>query len=363
MSNPHQVSQMEEHVRAHSTSSAVTGRLYATIHSVLQSYHSDAPYALLDFPDHPNVGDSAIWAGELAYLRRNWQHDPSYVCDIGSVNWSDLIRAVPSGPILLHGGGNFGDIWPANQLFREEVLNRYPSRTVIQLPQSIQFDDPSSLRRTARAIARHKSFVLLVRDQASYDLATDNFECEVRLCPDMAFCLGQLARPIRPTHSLVLLLRTDKEAASTSDRTALKMPRDALVVDWILSEPAGTYGRAKVMSWFGALASLDQRQVSPMARRVRYYDQLASLRIRRGITLISQGGQLISDRLHAHIIGTLLDVPQVILDNNYGKLGRFIDTWRSDWTGVRRAADLSIALEAAGVTQASQMHRLPGSAS
>jgi exopolysaccharide biosynthesis predicted pyruvyltransferase EpsI len=29
------------------------------------------PYALLDVPDYGNVGDSAIWAGEMACLRKN----------------------------------------------------------------------------------------------------------------------------------------------------------------------------------------------------------------------------------------------------------------------------------------------------
>jgi pyruvyl transferase EpsO len=333
-----------ENIGAHSSSVAVIERLQSIINSVLHDYRSDSPYALLDFPNHQNVGDSAIWAGEMAYLRRHWRRDPSYVCERDNIDWTALTRAVPSGPILIQGGGNFGDIWPAHQYFREEVLTRYPGRTVIQLPQSLQFNDPSSLRRTAQVIARHKSFVLLVRDQASYDLASDNFECLVRLCPDMAFCLGQLARPIRPTHSFVFLLRTDKEAASTSEREPLKAASDALVEDWP-SETAYTYRRAKMMSWLGALASLDRRQLSPMAWRLRYYDQLANLRIGRGMTLISRGRQLISDRLHAHIIGTLLDVPQVMLDNNYGKIGRFINTWKSDWTGVRRAVDLSGALE------------------
>jgi pyruvyl transferase EpsO len=31
---------------------------------------SDAPCALVDFPHHANVGDSAIWLGERALLRR-----------------------------------------------------------------------------------------------------------------------------------------------------------------------------------------------------------------------------------------------------------------------------------------------------
>jgi len=109
------------------------------------------------------------------------------------------------------------------------------------------------------------------------------------------------------------------------------------------------------------LTSLDSGVLNPMARRVRYYDQLVNLRIRRGVSLISRGRQLISDRLHAHIIGTLLDEPQVLLDNNYGKISRFIDTWQSDWTGVRRAADLSVALQvaAAGNFPKIELHQIP----
>jgi exopolysaccharide biosynthesis predicted pyruvyltransferase EpsI len=321
---------------------AAIERLRITIDSVLKDYIGDEPYALLDFPNHTNVGDSAIWAGELVYLRRRCQRDPNYVC-AHDADWAALAKALPNGPILLHGGGNFGDIWPSMQQFREEVLDRNPGRTVIQLPQSIQFNDPSNLRQAAKAIARHKSFVLLVRDQASYDLAASNFDCVVRLCPDMAFRLGGIARPRDPTHSLVFLLRTDKEAISGNSWSALKLPDDAVVDDW-LSEPPNTERRAKLRWGFETLKSLDLRRLSPMARRVRYYDQLAGLRIRRGVAVLSQGRRLVTDRLHGHIIGTLLGLPQIVLDNNYGKISRFIDTWRSDWTGVRRAGDLSAAL-------------------
>ena len=41
--------------------------------------HGDR-YALLDFPDHANVGDSAIWLGEIAMLRAITGRDPDHVC-------------------------------------------------------------------------------------------------------------------------------------------------------------------------------------------------------------------------------------------------------------------------------------------
>lgn len=318
-------------------------RLQKSIDSALQDHIGDEPYALLDFPDHTNVGDSAIWAGEMTYLRRRCRRDPSYVC-AHNVDWTALAKALPNGPILLHGGGNFGDIWPTYQHFREDVLDRNPDRTVIQLPQSIQFDDPTNLRRAAKAIARHKSFVLLVRDQASYDLAINNFDCVVKLCPDMAFCLGPIVPPRSPTSSYVFLLRTDKEATAEDARSTFTLPDDAVVCDWLL-EPPNTRRRAKLLWGLAALKSGDLRQLDPMARRISYYDHLTDLRIGRGVAILSQGRELICDRLHAHIIGTLLDLPQIVLDNNYGKISRFMDTWQSDWAGIRRAASLSVALE------------------
>lgn len=324
------------------TSLEVIERLQATIVSVLRDYQTDQPYALLDFPDHANVGDSAIWAGEMAYFRKHWKRDPSFVARYDT-DLSGLDRAVPNGPIFIHGGGNFGDIWPVNQDFRESILNRYPGRTVIQLPQSIHFSDPAAIARTAEVIARHRAFVLLVRDQESYDLATKHFDCTIRLCPDMAFCIGPITKPAPPSHELLVLLRTDKETVA-ADRSILDGLKDTVVDDWLI-EPRFRHLKAKLLSVGGALASFNPSQLGEEALRVRYYDELVEDRMRRGIALLAQGRQIICDRLHAHIISTLLDIPQVLLDNNYGKITRFVGAWGSDWSRVKRASTLSDAVD------------------
>ena len=76
------------------------------------------PYALVDFPDHPNVGDSAIWLGEIAMLRAVGAGDPAYVCRWDDFDEAAFRDACPTGPIFIHGGGNLGDIWPHHQHFR-----------------------------------------------------------------------------------------------------------------------------------------------------------------------------------------------------------------------------------------------------
>jgi pyruvyl transferase EpsO len=57
------------------------------------------------------------------------------------------------------------------------------------------------------------------------------------------------------------------------------------------------------------------------------YDWQARLRVRFGCQLLGSARVVITDRLHAHILSLLLGIPHVILDNNYGKLRHFCDTW------------------------------------
>ena len=185
-------------------------------------------YALIDFPNHSNVGDSAIWLGELELFKQLTGRRPTYVCDFRNCDW-DALAAI-DGPIFIHGGGNFGDIYPAHQAFREEVLRRFPGRRVIQLPQSLHYAHPDGLRRTADSIRSHGNFVLCVRDENSRSIA-EAFDCRTLLLPDSAFFLN-LARRGRSTHEVVYLHRTDSERVEEG----VSLPAGWAEVDW-LEEP------------------------------------------------------------------------------------------------------------------------------
>src|SRR5262245_24584545 len=76
--------------------------------------------ALLDFPPHMNVGDSAIWLAELDFLRRN-RNRVVYVCDPWTYSPTEADRRMGEATILLSGGGNFGDLYVENQALRERV--------------------------------------------------------------------------------------------------------------------------------------------------------------------------------------------------------------------------------------------------
>ena len=58
---------------------------------------------------------------------------------------------------------------------------------------------------------------------------------------------------------------------------------------------------------------------------------------------------MVTDRLHAHILSLLLDIPHVVLDNSYGKVGGFVDAWTADYRGLQRATDFQDACSRAHI--------------
>jgi pyruvyl transferase EpsO len=298
------------------------------------------PLALVDFPNHSNPGDSAIWLGELACLRSLGMR-PAYVCDLRTYSPERLDAAVGRGTILLHGGGNLGDLWPAHQSLRERVLADFPEHAIVQLPQSVHFDDPAALARARRALSAHRHLTVLARDTRSLDILTDALDTRATMCPDMAFCLGPLRRPVEATRDVLWLMRGDRESARMDARAGTQ------AVDWLGDVPSllqTVGGRlaayAARPSWIGgAAARASAATFAPMARR----------RVARGCRLLSEGRVVVSDRLHAHILCLLLGIPHVLLDNSYGKLRSFRDSWTADTTLARWAGSLDEAAELAHV--------------
>ena len=294
------------------------GRIDAALRPLLPS---DGAYALLGFPNYANVGDSAIWLGTLVCLRALGYPAPSYVCDDASYSREHLAQRLGNGTILLQGGGNLGDLWEQHQRFREAVIAAFPDNPIIQLPQSIWFQDPAALARARAVFDRHRNLTLLVRDEQSLRLARNEFRAPSMLCPDLAFGLGPMQRPLPAGRKVVWLARSDREAAPAS-----QPPPGARVetVDWLTErQPQKLLARG-----------LARRGLLPAWT----YDWLARRRLQRGVRLLSRGDVAITDRLHGHILCLLLGIPHALLDNSYGKVRNFHETWTRE-CGLTRWCD------------------------
>lgn len=253
-------------------------------------------YALLDFPDHANVGDSAIWLGELAMLRAITGREPDCICTWHDFDERALRAACPDGIVFLHGGGNLGDIWPHHQRLRETVLATLSDRRVVQLPQSIHFRDATAAARFATVAAAHPALTLYVRDHPSLGIARDMVGPSAAIAPDSAFALGPQPRQ-KADVPLLALMRTDVERDAHDPALA----PGTLACDWLDDE--------------GTVEGDHAAQ--------------ALARVRRGLRLLSRGEAIVTDRLHGHILALLLDIPHVVLDNDYGKIGRYVEAWTS----------------------------------
>lgn len=292
---------------------------------------------LIDPPNYSNVGDSAILLGELNFLKARFPRSRISFFDLDSYSERCENLIDRASIILLNGGGNFGDIYPRQQELRLRLLQRFPDKRIVQLPQSICFTDEANIARTAEAIAMHGDFHLLARDRASQAFATENFACQIWLSPDMAFWLD--LSPKVPAHDVFCLLRSDNEAVA-DHRAIVDAVRDHTASfearDW-LDEPN------TVTRWFDHRllwqTQRDPRLTWPLmpvmlAARRRY----AQDRVDAGIELLSRGRLVITDRLHAHIMCCLMGIPHFMFDSLDGKVSALYRTWTHAFAGTEFVA-------------------------
>jgi pyruvyl transferase EpsO len=292
------------------------------------------PVVYLDYPVHDNVGDLLIHQGADAFLddhgydvlgrfsmhdfSRRGRDDETAVVLKPSIR--DLDRLVARGnPVLvLHGGGNFGDIWPQFQMFRDLIIQRYPDTSLVIFPQSIHFGSARKRKRAARILAAHKHLVIFVRDEESLGFVREA-GVDGGIVPDMAHQLW--GRPELATSDgagTLVLRRRDREsgnAGPTGD-----------YFDWReLNGEASRFALRALRKW----QTIDNplRHVVANERLWRIYrDRL----IGRAVARFRPYACIDTDRLHGVILGALMSKQVRYGEGSYGKLNRYVRQWLCD---------------------------------
>lgn len=284
------------------------------VHHLQEVFESRTAVAL-GYCWHANVGDSMISVAE------------DHLCDNAGIHcearvpadrppWSKVVDSYRESGVLLHGGGNIGDLYPIEMDARISVLEQFPERPVLQMPQSIHFGNMMNALPFQRAVAMHPHFRLLVRDSGSLDWAERNLDCETYLVPDVALTLDLHANPHGGLEEVLVIARWDDEARS--DRG--EPPPGVRTVDW-MSEP-----RARD-DWRMALRAIRDRVTLPTRVDDMVLRRLAGYRVERGRALVSSARTIVTDRLHVVILCVLLGIPVVAVDNSYGKVRGVVEAW------------------------------------
>lgn len=286
-------------------------------HQSLLALIGNSSVQYLDIPVHGNIGDLLIYLGTLEFLRNNGVQ----ITAISSIH--NYTPKRDGSIILLHGGGNFGDLYPAHQIFREAVISENMGCRIIVLPQSIHFESEENFSRTQRILKRHQDLHICTRDNHSLAIARQ-FSEKVLLLPDMAHQLY----PIIPHSTLrygatLSLLRTDKE----SYRESLAGSESGDTTDW--SALVGWSWRRRIRLAIRLLKAsrIMGFQSFTEPRFASWWEGGSKRMVRMAISLFSQYDNVVTDRLHAHILACLMGVRSIVSDNTYGKNSGYIRAW------------------------------------
>ena len=120
------------------------------------------------------------------------------------------------------------------------------------------------------------------------------------------------------------MLRTDSESDLTSqqrDEIAAYGPME----DWVNDTPHMKSRLDRLVEKLVIKGPFSRTTLGPSLCRI--YEKWARERMDRGIAQLSTAQFVITDRLHVHILCTLLGIPHIVFDNNYGKISRHINVW------------------------------------
>ncbi|MFI3282089.1 MAG: polysaccharide pyruvyl transferase family protein [Rikenellaceae bacterium] len=293
----------------------------------------DSDFVLWDLPYHSNIGDLLIWEGELSFLgglKHNLMESRS------RVDWSYKPLSEET-IILLHGGGNFGDVWDYHQEFRCKIIESYPSNRIIILPQSVHYSDRQNMICDAEVFSKHPQLTICARDRVSYDTLVANFtDNNILMLPDMAFCIPSqslLRHAVESGEKSLFLKRTDKELAA--QRVDITPHFPLTVADW---PTFGTLNPTTVSLKFAVelyklgvkIPNLDRYVANSYKQRL----------IKRGVRFVTEYREIFTTRLHVMILAILLHRSVEVLDNSYGKNSRYYLTWLSDLDGVNMVGEV-----------------------
>ena len=294
-------------------------------------------WGLVPAPLHGNVGDSAILLGTLAVLTELGWPAPTVISDKETFNPSEVSSRISAGPILLMGGGNFGDLYPAEHAVHLAVFREIRDSPVLQLPQTVYFGTSEAVAASADAIAERSGMPFFVRDGSSLNQVRQHLPaCRPILCPDAAFGLGPLRRPM-PSVDVVRLLRRDDE----SSRDYRNDERAGRAVDWLTDGPSRSIEAERWLRGLGRRRPKTRRLTNRI--RTRLHVVTARDRMSRGMALLGRGRVVITDRLHGHILCVMMGIPHALVEDRNGKVASFVRQWTDDLPFVRLCATLDEA--------------------
>jgi len=290
------------------------------------------PIAVIWYEESCNKGDAMIWAG-IEKMCNVLDINPVYICSDVDIDIELMRKKIGNdGIIILRGGGNFGDLYKYANM-RIEIIQKCKNNMIIQLPQSAYFEEEINLKTTQEVIKEHSNIILMAREKQTYKLFMDNFNysnVKIIICPDIAILLDNMKRITKPKTDILILARNDKEQKFKLNEFAgcnkLIKYNDINDVSFNLHIDEIDYDNINIHITDWNKWCFNSKEASDIYNKYSYKVR-SIINTTIANIIMSYGKIVITDRLHAYLMCQLLGIPHIILDNTYGKLSSYYETW------------------------------------
>lgn len=266
---------------------------------------------LLGTPTHCNIGDAAIAQAERDFLESIGHH----VVEITVNEWKKykqlIIKQVKKEMLLLHGGGNFGNLWPSEESIREEIISSFPASRFLLMPQTFFVTDSLSelALKDMQGKYNDSRFDLFARETYSFEKMTILFpKANCHLVPDIVLFEKNNsffdASSIMKSADVLMVLRSDREGLLNYD--------DIANIKKALKKENLSYRISDMLYASPSIKKEDRKKVI-----LQKLEEFASSRA------------VITDRLHGMIFAFIANVPCIVLQNNNYKI-KGVYNWIKD---------------------------------
>ena len=293
------------------------------LNTILDFIDNKENVVFLDYPLHHNVGDMLIFLGTVKFFEDNDIKIKKFY-SAHDYNLQSLMKVIDDNTtIIFHGGGNFGDLYPIHQDFREFVINNFYKNKILILPQTAFFENKENINRSRLIYKKHKNIVMFARDKQTHDLFK-SFSDISFLIPDMAHALYGTFQKESVKKGTLYFLRQDIEKSGSQEQF-----QNIQSYDWM--DLISKYD-IKVISFIMKMAKLNRVLKLEILNNLNFFLWNRQINIIGGkaALIFSEYDQIITSRLHGHILSCLLDVPSLVVDNSYGKNKAYYEEWTKD---------------------------------
>lgn len=304
-------------------------KLKEMLSAIVEVVPQGSKVVYLDIPLHLNVGDLLIYKGTEQFFIEQKYQVVARRTDKCSLKYVKETNNLPKDVvIMMHGGGNFGDLYGHHQRLREAVVQKFPQHKVVFLPQTVHFKSQAELEKSAAIIRQHKNLTIFCRDTRSQEILKTHFCDNVVLCPDMAHALWnvfpqQKASDIKTDK--LWMLRKDIEETNVSDFP--NVPSRDKFEDW---EDICTDRDRKVLSLIENAERFNRHIYSKLVPAPSLWGSYTDRLVDRINHYFMSHDTVITSRMHGHILCCLLGVKTQLLDNSYGKNSGYYMSWTKD---------------------------------